>query len=76
LRHITDAHAAAGRAGAPIGLFETGQNAQERRLARAIWADQTDLIVLQQPERKVLEQRSSTVGFGYRFAEKEWKGHA
>jgi len=44
LRHVAQARALAERDGAPIGLFEALDHAQERGLAAAVAADEPDLL--------------------------------
>ena len=61
LLDISTAQALLPRHNAIIGLLQTGDDFQQRRLARAIAPDQTDALTLLQRKIRVIQKRDVTV---------------
>ena len=62
LRHISDAQALLQLQDAVVGLFQAGQDFEERGLARAVAPDQADAFAGLQREIGVVEQRNVAEG--------------
>src|SRR5207244_1147712 len=74
LRHATHAQAAARDEFAFVRRFDAGENAHQRRFARAVGADQPDALALIQPERDPGKQHSLAVPFGEISAGQQHRG--
>jgi hypothetical protein len=62
LRDVPDPGSAPQRARAAVRGVETGQDPQQRGLARSVGADQTHAVALEEPEGERLEERPGPVG--------------
>ena len=56
-------------------LLEAGEDLQQRRLARAVRADEADVVALEDAERQLLEERRSAESLGDRLAGEEQLRH-
>jgi hypothetical protein len=64
LRHVTDAQLPPRRQLALVRLFQSGKDPQQRRLARAVRADQPDALAFGDAQRYSREQQPRAVPFG------------
>ncbi len=56
LRQVADGEAGRSDDEAPIGLVEPGENPQQGRLARAVWAAEADAVAVSDRPRDVVEE--------------------